>query len=173
VKVLTLSIAAGVATYALPADFVKFVALQHLPMSVENYGQVTLVTASGLIPMAGPLRETVTIEGGNLRISPTPTYSTPRELRYGAGHMETGTAGSTVYAEMSEREARIILLYAKSVAYGDLASVKVGTVTEYTMGDVRAKFGNAATDLQSSANGALSEYRAAVKAYIGTLIARG
>jgi hypothetical protein len=168
-KVSTLSITNGVATYTLPADFVKMVSLKGLTLSSPNL----LITSAGLVPLTGPLREAVSIEGAELRITPTPVYTLDRELWYGAGHIETGTAGSTVYAEMSEREARIIMLLAQSYAYGYQAVVKVGTVTEYTVGDVRAKLGNAAVDLQGSASALLAEYKDAVKKYIGTLIARG
>jgi len=171
VKSILLSIRSGVATYSLPADFVKLVALKHPPISHSQSGQVIVITESGLVPMVGPLRETITIEGDSLRISPAPTYSATRELRYGAGHIETGTPAA--YAEMSDREARIVMMLAQSYAYGYQAAVKVGSVTEYTVGDVRAKLGNAAVDLQGSASALLTEYKDAVKKYIGTLVTRG
>lgn len=166
-----LSIVAGTATYELPVDFVKIISLKPVAARQGNHGQLILVTSSGLIPLSGPLKETITIEGTVLRITPTPVYTLQRELRYGAGYVESGSPA--VYAEMTEREARIVLLYAKSIAYGDLGAAKVGTVTEYTVGDVRAKLGNAATDLQTTATSALAEYQAAVEKYIGTVAMQG
>lgn len=166
-KVTTIDVVAGTATYALPADFMKFSALKGLTLSRSNL----LVTPGGIIPLSGPLVENVTIEGDVLRITPTPQYSLTRELWYGAGFVESGEPA--VYAEMTEREARIILLYAQSAAYGYQAAVKAGTVTEYAMGDVRAKLSDAAADLNAAAAGALAEYQTAVDKYIGTLTVQG
>lgn len=168
-KIVTIDVAAGTATYALPADFVKLVTLKGLTLSRPNL----LITPAGLVPLSGPVREVVSIEGTALRITPTPAYTLTRELWYGAGFVETGEAFNTAYAEMNEREARIILLMAQSLAYGYRAAVKVGTVTEYKVGDVSAKLGNAATELQGAASALLAEYQAAVTKYIGTLTVQG
>jgi hypothetical protein len=166
-KSTTLAVTSGVDTYALPADFVKFVALKSLTLSRPDL----LVTPGGLVPLREPLSETITIEGTVLRITPTPAYTLTRELRYGAGHIASGAPAA--YAEMTEREARIVLLLASSYATSCQAAVKVGGVTEYAIGDVRAKVGNAATDLQAQADAWLKQYQAALNTYIGTLTIRG
>lgn len=168
-KVTTIAVRVGVATYALPADFTKLIALKGLSLSRPDL----LITPAGLVPLSDPWQEVVSIEGSVLRLTPTPVYTAQRELRYGAGHVESGEDFSTVYAEMSEREARLIVLYAKSLAYGYQASAKVGAVAEYKLGDVSAKLGHAAADLQASAAAALADYTAAIKRYIGTVTVQG
>jgi hypothetical protein len=166
-KTKTITVTAGVATYALPADFVKYVALRGLTLARSNL----LVTAGGLVPLTDDLSEHITIEGSVLRITPTPIYTLARELWYGAGHVESGTPAA--YAEMTEREARIILLLAQSTALGYQANSSAGAITEYAIGDERVKHSSAIEDLQNRSGGLRAEYDAAVKKYVGTLTQQG
>jgi hypothetical protein len=167
-KMQLVQVLPNVATYALPADFEKFVSLSALWLG-ETGG--VLVTGSGLVPLTANFNEIVTIEGTDLRITPTPTYSLARELWYGAGHVESGTPAT--YAEMTEREARIILLLAQSTALGYQANSSAGAITSYSIGDESVTHANAVADLQKRADGLRAEYDAAVKKYVGTLTQTG
>jgi hypothetical protein len=167
IKVTQIQILSGVATYTLPADFVKLVALRPLEMRRGYSGQVIVITESGLVPMAWPLRETVTIEGDSLRITPTPTYTLARELHYGAGHVESGSPAQ--YAEMTEREARIILLLAQSIALGYQANQAAGEIMSYQIGDERVDRTRVTQDTQARSTALRAEYDAAVSKYVGTV----
>lgn len=167
-KMCPVQVLPNVATYALPADFVKFVSLSALWLA-ETGG--VMVTGSGLVPLSANFNEIVTIEGTALRITPTPTYSLARELWYGAGHVESG--GPALYTEMTEREARIILMLAQSTTLGYQANTVVGGITSYSIGDESVTHANAVTDLQKRSDGLRAEYETALKKYVGTLTQTG
>jgi len=160
-KVTSLAIQSGTATYALPDDLVKFVKLQ----SLTHHDPTLVISSDGLIPISPGFEEFVNIEGVTLRITPTPTYTMTRELWYGAGHFETEGA----YAEMTEREAAIILLLAQSITLSFQANVAAGALTSEQIGDERVTRESIARDTQKQADGYLARYREAVKGYVGTL----
>src|SRR5262245_59237861 len=61
-RTATLSVVAGTASYALPADFVKFIRLSTIGVAQGNIWN----TPVGLVPLSGQTRETYTIVGGSL-----------------------------------------------------------------------------------------------------------
>jgi hypothetical protein len=163
-KLVMLSIQAGTAVYALPTDFVKFVSLEWVNL-LEPSG--VMVTGSGLVPISATFNEFNQIEGSNIRLTPTPTYTMARELWYGAGHVESGSPAQ--YAEMSEREARIILLLAQSIALGYQVNVASGEITSEQLGDVRVTRERIAQDLTTRAANLEKQYQSAVAKYVGAL----
>jgi hypothetical protein len=200
VKRTTLQITAGTDTYAMPADFMKFVGLGGF--SIRG---TSIVTPEGIIP-TGPMwgsgwggawgstygpewgypggnpltydqRERYWIEGNDLKIHPVPVYSLKRTLTYGAGYIETDVAGSnpadTEYIEMTEIEARIILLYAQSIAWGYKAGAVTGGLTASQVGDVRVQKSSSVSDWKTTAVNLEQQYRAAVDQYVGTPLSRG
>lgn len=167
-KVTTINVVTNTALYALPSDFVKFVELQSpLTMAVGN----TIVTGQGLVPLPATFDEQVTIEGANLRITPTPSYTMTRDLWYGAGYVESGSP--VVYAEMSEREARIILLLAKAIAGGYKVDVAANSgITSVQIGDVRVDKSRVTQDLQAQAEVWQTQYETEVDKYVSTITRR-
>lgn len=166
VKAATISVVSGTAEYALPADFVKLIGFAPLAQP----GSRLLITETGLIPLSHAFEEIVTIEGDQLVIDPTPTYALERRLKYGAGHIETTVDGAQVYAEMGEREAEIILMLAKSLAWETIANAMAGTVTKTTLGDASFTYADPAASAQGKADDLHGKYEAAVARYIGTVL---
>lgn len=126
----TISVLAGTADYALPADFQALIRLAQLGVAYPGVGSWelgvggndpggTLVTPSGLVPFSGSYREQVLVAGSVLTIYPTPSVSADRQLVYAAG--DALVDGS--YPTLTEDRAAIALLLAKATCLERIATV--------------------------------------------------
>jgi len=160
-KVTSLAIVAGTADYTLPEGFLRVISLEGL-----FSGDGVIHSASGLIPVAATYEEYTTIAGLTLTFHPTPSYSTTRDLHYAAGHVLNG---SDVYPDMTDDDARIILVKASSLCLRLQARAAAigGEMTEYQIGDERVKRAVASDRLALASDHALEDYEAALLAATG------
>lgn len=131
-QVGTLNIVSGTAAYDLPGDFIRLIAMSALT-GVDG----VIVSGGGLIPVPLDYEEKWTIRNGRITFYPTPQYTSARTFRYKAGWVLTASDDDypvEEYAEMTEREARIVLLAAKSFATQKLANNAGGE--KYSLGAV-------------------------------------
>ena len=190
VKTTTLTIVAGTAAYDLPADFVKLVGLSDLVMShpwnqefgLSPFGRSpyafdrgVISTEGGLIPLSANFRETFTVEGEQLVITPAPFYTEHRLLTYGAGHIDAATlAGDDrQYPALTEREATIILMQAKAYAIETRLNNTTGSVKSQTMGEISVTVTDASQDLMTLVKYWHTKYEEAVARYVGHVLRRG
>jgi hypothetical protein len=168
-RVATLSIVAGTAAYAVPADFQKLIRLAQigalyplesgalLSWGEQPYGGV-IVAPQGLIPFTGSYREQITVSGATLTIYPTPQTSADRTLVYAAG--DALVAGE--YATLTEDRASIALLLAKATCLERIASSPGGQAVKITAGGDSVDFGVQTSARRTEASGLHGEYLAAV-----------
>ncbi|APU89243.1 MAG: hypothetical protein DYG85_06405 [Chloroflexi bacterium CFX1] len=131
-QVGTLNITSGTATYSLPDDFLRLIAMSALT-GVDG----VIVSSGGLIPVPLDYEEKWTIRNGQITFYPTPQYTIARTFRYKAGWVLTESDDDypvEEYAEMTERESRIVLLAAASFATQKLANNAGGD--KYSLGAV-------------------------------------
>jgi hypothetical protein len=150
----TIQVAAGQATYALPADFLYEIELAGLPVQ----GGV-IVSNVGLIPVSDGWEETHYIEGETLRLDPVPTYSATRTLRYAAQHVAT----NGVYPRLGENGARVAMLYGQYLALLEQANAVAGDGWAYKIGDESVDKRGQGTAIQAQASAALSSYQNALR----------
>lgn len=155
VTTTTLLIAAGVASYALPADFLYEIDFG----APAPYGDV-LITNGGLIPVGRGFSEAHYIEGGSVRFEPVPAYSTARTVRYAASHV---LDGSGMYPRLSENGARVALLYARYLALNEQASAVANDGWSYKIGDESVDKRGLAAAVQTQALAAIEMYAVALK----------
>lgn len=170
-RVATLAIVAGVASYAVPADFQTLIRLASIgaayPLSSEariGWGDGwlsggTIVTPQGLVPFSGSYREQITVAGATLTIYPAPTVSADRQLLYAAG--DALALGE--YATLTEDRASIALLLAKATCLDRIASSPGGQALKVTtaLGET-VDFGQAAAATRTQASGLREQYLQAV-----------
>ena len=165
----TISVLAGTADYALPADFQALIRLAAIGVAYPQGTEVwqtwsgqssggTLVTPSGLIPFSGSYREQVLVAGDRLTIYPTPTVSADRQLVYAAGDALVGDS----YPTLSKDRAAIALLLAKATCLERIASSPAGQAVKITAGGDTVDFGAAAAGLRGQTTGLRAEYLQAV-----------
>jgi len=99
------------------------------------------------------------IEGGSLRIDPTPAYSAARTLRYAACHVLAGG----VYPRLSENGARVALLYGQYLALSAQANAQAGDGWSYKIGDESVDKRGLGAAIQSQAMAALTNYNNAIR----------
>ena len=110
--VTTLTIEAGIGSYALPADFVRLIDLR----SPATAGGDMLITDDGIIPLSSRISEQVTTARGQLTISPTPAYRAERALWYAASDPLDGD-GDT-FSTLDASRAQIALHRARAIVLG-------------------------------------------------------
>ena len=160
----TLAVVSGTASYALPADFLFVVELLTLA-ATDN----VLLSTDGLVPVSPSMRtERWYVEGSQIRLEPTPTYSMDRTLRYAAGY----ALASGAYARLNENGARIALLYAQYLALRASAQAAAPNAWKYSIGDESVDKSGAPSKLVEAADGALKQYQLAVRS-MRTFGARG
>lgn len=177
-RVATLSIVAGQAGYALPADFQQLIRLAQIGVPYPQlpyagaypgdygYGGGVFVTGAGLVPFTGSYREQTTVTGNVLTIYPTPTTSADRQLVYAAGDA-LNVAGDG-YDTLTEDRAAIALLYARATCLDRIAASPAGQAVKIQAGTDIVDFGIAATALRTQAQGLREQYLAAVASLVGT-----
>lgn len=150
-----IQVTAGVASYALPADFLYLI---DLTAGAPVQGNI-LVSDAGLVPLAGGWAEAYYVEGSSLRFEPVPAYSARRTLRYAAGYALAG--GS--YARLSENGARIALLYAQYLALSEQANAQAGDGWSYKIGDESVDKRGLAAAINAQSLAALEAYAVALR----------
>lgn len=166
----TLNIVSGTATYDLPTDFLRVIKLQSFA------GQDVLYAGDGkLIPVPAGWCERFTVRNGKMTFFPTPTYTMAKQLRYKAAWIGTAVepegSGDTEdidYATLSEREARIVLLKARSLASQKKVNAQAGTTLKYSFGAVSEDLGGSTEALNKDVKSFEADYIDACAQYNGS-----
>lgn len=153
----TISVVNGTATYALPADFAMLIQLE----AVSKEATVNMTTGELVAGRLDGARERIYIEGSNLRIEPTPTYTIDRTLRY-AGFYQLAADS---YARLTENGARIAMLYAQHLALSAQAGVAGGGGWKYQIGDESVDKSNAGRALGEQATRLYEQYQVALRPF--------
>lgn len=149
-----ISVVAGTATYALPADCGSVIELVPMP----TMGGVAITTM--LIPLPTGFNETWLVEGSTLRITPTPAYTATRMLRYSAVHV---LDSSNSYPMLNEPMARVALLYGQYLALArQAAAAAAAGGWKYQIGDESVDKTQAGSGVQKLAEARLEAYQTAV-----------
>lgn len=160
IKITTLSVVNGTATYTLPVDF------QVLVRMVRLWDETGIInTASGLIPVSSTFKERWTIAGNSITFYPTPTYTLTREITYGAKHVVDANGN---YPDMTPEEAEIILLGARSEILGVQSAKAVASTRAYRMGDVAVDTTAVGDKITAQMSATRAAYDDAIASYIGT-----
>jgi len=174
-QIAELSIVPGTATYDLPADYLKMIALESFA-SADG----VLISAQGIIPISANWEEQHTIRNGQITFYPTPTFTMAREMRYKAAWIGTdieaessGDEADTEYETMSEREARIVLLKAQANAIGKQANALSGHTLKYSLGAVSVDKGEAVDEKRKKVDSFNDDYLAACDKYNGQIAMTG
>jgi hypothetical protein len=158
-KLATITVVSGTAVYDLPADFTRLIKVESL-LSPEGG---VLVTDAGLIPVSASYEERFTVGGGKVTFYPTPTYTTARYVWYAAGYVFDD---DNVYPDMTEAEARVIILKAQAMALHLLANVNAGGWS-YKIGDEAVDKKNVGQGYRDQAKALDGDYLAAVGQMVG------
>jgi hypothetical protein len=150
----TIQVTAGVASYALPADFLSVIELGGV-----GWGGGVIVGDNGLIPVGNGWQEAHYIEGDSIRLDPVPAYTAARTLRYAARHV----AAAGIYGRLSENGARVALLYAQYLALMEQANAVAGDGWSYKIGDESVDKRGVGAAIQAQAAQALTGYHNAVR----------
>jgi len=158
-KIGTLSIVGGQASYSLPADFVSMVRLFSLfaEQGIINSGQ-------GLIPVDARWKERYVIADGTITFYPTPTYSTSRDFEYKAGWFLDNTSA---YDEMGDTEAGIVLILAAAKVLGFQANKAASDAWMYQVGDERVSKERLSEQLRLQSDAMQVKYAEALRSYKG------
>jgi hypothetical protein len=176
IKSATISITPGNDTYTLPDDFLSLVSM---PSLYSTGLDAVMHTMEGLVPLSSPLLsnplypEQHLIHGLNIVFIPTPSYTISRVIRYKAAWISTVDDYGEDFETLTEREARIILLKAKSIAAGKLSNAQAGNVMDYSFGAVSEKLDGGSSTTADVAKSAESEYLDACKRYNGQYASYG
>lgn len=161
------NIQVGVASYALPADFLRFIRLQ--PIGLAQYGNVA-VTGQGLVPMGESRARERIVVTAQLTIIPTPAYSGARTMEYAARYMQSN-AGE--YSDLSEEAAGAVTLKACAGLLRLKASKAAEGAWSYRIGDETVDKKGLGAALFEAANDIESDYLRRVEAMRGVIVARG
>lgn len=163
----TISVVSGTSTYDLPDDFLKLIKLTTLT------GEGVLHSASGqLIPLSSDWCEKHTIRNGQITFYPIPRYTLTRDIHYKAAWILTGEDedyGGGEYETLGEREARIVLLMAKSNALTKKANAQEGASIKYSFGAVSEDPSGSSDSSRKDAKVFEDEYLDACKVYNGQI----
>ena len=164
-QIATLNVVSGTATYDLPADFLRLIRLTQLGGVGIMYG-----ADSQIIPLSGNWCEKHTIRNGKITFYPIPRYSLAREFSYKAAWVST--LADEDYADedfetLGEREARIVLLKARSIASTKKANAQAGSAIKYSFGAVSEDLTGGVESTKATADQMESEYLEACKVYNG------
>jgi hypothetical protein len=161
-RLATLSIRSGVATYDLPADFLKIITLQSLTSQ-----DGVIVTGAGLIPVSNTYRERYYVTGRRqITFSPTPQYTVDRNLWYAAAHaLDDGDE----YPDMTDGDAAIVMLKARSLALDLQANSAAGEGWMYQVGDEKVDKRGKVENTRQAARDLEAQYLEAVQAAIGAV----
>lgn len=172
-QVSTIQIVSGTATYDLPSDFVSLISFPKF----ASFGGV-IHTEEGMIPIGDATLwvERHSIRNGQITLFPVPRYRLLRQIRYKAAWIATaieGDSGDEDFETLGEREARIVLLKAKSIAMNKLSNAQAGSAIKYSFGAVSEELDGGAESTQSTAELMENEYLEACKLYNGQYVSYG
>ena len=153
----TISVVSGTATYALPNDFAALIELEQLAIGAT----VNMTTGQLIAGRVDRVRERIYIEGANLRIEPTPTYTLERTLRY-AGFYELADGS---YARLTQNGARVAMLYAQHLALSAQAGVAGASGWKYQIGDESVDKSKAGEALGAQASRLFEQYQVALRPF--------
>jgi hypothetical protein len=161
-KVATIQIKSGQATYDLPPDFWKYIRL------TWRTAKDVIISPDGLIPLS-PFQpaDHHTISGLTISFYPTPQYTVPRDLWYGAGHVLNGDIDNPAYAEMLPQEQGIIHLLAQSKALMLQANAAARQAWSYNLGSEGVNKTTLADKLRDQAKELKGDYEEKVKRIVG------
>ena len=119
VKSTPLELVSGQASYTLPADFQRFIALE-IPAAQDG----VMITGDGLVPVGArsPVGWRTEVSGLTLTLDPTPAFDFTYTLRYAAKHALTGDEPTDRYETLTGELASVALLKARSIALGFIAT---------------------------------------------------
>lgn len=157
-RVATLSIVRGTATYNLATDFLFLIELEGIA-SADG----VILSDAGIIPVSALWEESYTVDGSEITFDPIPTYTMGRDYRYAALYELTGGSGSETYARLTQNGARVALLYAQHLALTQQANGVAGDGWKYQIGDEMVDKSNQGRGLLTAAQGLLAQYQMAVK----------
>lgn len=158
VKITTLSIVNGTASYALPTDFTALVRLSGLTVTDG------IINAGSLIPVLPGYKERYVIADGVITFYPTPSYTLSRDLIYKAGWVMDS---DDEYDEMGDAESGVILLLAAAKCLGWQAAKAAQEAWSYQIGDERASKEKLADSLSARSAELRAQYHEEVKIYAG------
>ena len=157
-RTTTLSIVNGTGSYALPSDFVRLVAIESL---TDASG--VIISDSGIIPISSSFKERLMVQGANLTIYPTPTYTLVRDVWYMAGHVLVDNN----YPDMGEDVAAVVMLGATAKALQWQANAAALEAWQYQIGDERVSKERLAEALRMQAQEFERQFQAALKSQAG------
>lgn len=167
-QIASLNIVPGTATYDLPEDYLKMISLESFA-SADG----VIISAQGLIPISATWQERHTIRNGQITFRPTPTFTMAREFSYKAAWVSTvledDYAPDEDFETMGEREARIVLLKAKSIAMNKLSNAQAGSAIKYSFGAVSEDLTGGAESTRKTADLMETEYLDACNKYNGSV----
>jgi hypothetical protein len=166
-KIAELNIVSGTASYDMPADFLELIMLHGV------YGSDgVILSASGIIPLPQNWKERYQVLNKVITFFPTPAYTLTRQFRYKAAWILTGAAGSETYADMSDDEAQIVMLKAKSIATEKVANASASSgAMRYSFGAVSVDKSSGVDRISKSVSTLHSQFMAACQRYNGTRLA--
>ncbi len=158
-----LSIVSGTATYTLPDDFLRLIALE----SLANPDGI-IISDSGLIPVNALWEEKYTIINKQITFKPAPTYTLTRDYRYKAAWIFDSN-GNLLGA--GDDEAQIILLKAGAICLQKQSNASAGSMSKYSLGAVSVEMGSAAQSKFTDSESKEKDYLAACEVYNGSRMA--
>lgn len=167
----SLSIVSSTATYSLPDDYLKMIMLESFA-SPDG----VLQSAAGLIPVSANWTERHTIRNGQITFYPTPVYTMTRAFRYKAAWILTEAVDeydNAEYETLGEREARIVLLKARSIAMNKVSNAQAGSAIKYSFGAVSEDLTGGSETTKAGADLVETEYVDACTIYNGQYASYG
>lgn len=153
-KQVDLAIVAGTASYTLPTDFLAYISLD---IFLDQAG--VLNTPAGLIALPRDFSEEISITGRTLTISPTPTYSTTRTLRYRAFYELDQNSDY----DLTSQQAAVIRLKAQATCLNLQANAAAQEAWSYGIGDEKVDKKGVYEALKKQAEAVEKQYREALK----------
>ena len=153
-KQVELAIVAGTANYTLPTDFAAYISLD---IFLDQDG--ILNTPAGLIALPLDFSEEISIAGRTLTISPTPTYSTSRTLRYRAFYELDQNSDY----DLTPQQAAVIRLKAQAICLNLQANAAAQEAWSYKLGDESVDKKGVYEALKKQAEAVEKQYRAALQ----------
>lgn len=129
---VSLTLVAGTDSYELPEDCIRFIRIQN---AVSSTGWAWDPISGKYIPLSADTSKPIYYQEGNfLKVNPAPSYSSAVYLYYAKGH-KLDKLTSLYYTNMTDEEARIILLKGAALVHNQIANEVVKEAFTYTMTD--------------------------------------
>ena len=157
----TLAIAAGTASYDLPAGCVRLI---RLSIPTTSAGDVAF-TSEGIVPLSHTVSERVTVAHGQLTLYPTPLYAAERDLWYAAADV-LDTDGDS-YPTLDASRARIALHAARAIVLELQADRAAQDAWLSEIGPEKVDKTKQAAELRAAATLARAQFTAAVASQVG------